>query len=207
MTAQLVTSANLAVGSPATMTAPSVPGRPLLANVDGTSGRGPLRRGPLGLATPPLRRTAGPVERARSAARTYDLDQQCATATIGREDGAGAAPPRRRSEVSMQASRVGRVGRVRSQVAMTTRNRDHANHRQNNNVERGAPPAHGTAGPTPQSNWHHMPGSVIHGRYVRRCPARQRAFASATARRVVRSSPSNPTASSRSCTTSARTCP
>jgi hypothetical protein len=29
------------------------------------------------------------------------------------------------------------------------------------------PPAHGTAGPTPQSNWHHIPGSVIQGRYVR----------------------------------------
>ncbi len=52
-----------------------------------------------------------------------------------------------------------------------------------------------------------LPGSVIHGRYVRRCPARHRALASATARRVVRSSTSNPTATNRSCTTSARTCP
>jgi hypothetical protein len=27
-----------------------------------------------------------------------------------------------------------------------------------------APPARGTIGPTPQSNWHHIPGSVIQGR-------------------------------------------
>lgn len=53
------------------------------------------------------------------------------------------------------------VGKVRSQVGITTRNRDHASHKQNNNVARGGPPAHETAGPTPQSNWHHIPGSVI----------------------------------------------
>ncbi len=53
---------------------------------------------------------------------------------------------------------------MRSQVGMTTRNRDHASHRQNNSVVRGGPPAHGAAGPIPQSNWHHTPGSVIHGR-------------------------------------------
>ena len=114
------------------------------------------------------------------------------------------APPTRRNAVSTQDNNV---GRVRSQAGITTRNRDQASHRQNSSVARAAPPAHGTTGPTPQSNWHHIPGSVIHGRYVRRCPARQQAFASATARRVVRSSPSNPTATNRSCTTSARTCP
>ena len=86
---------------------------------------------------------------------------------------------------------------MRSQVGITTRNRDQASHRQNSSVARGGPPANGTIGPTPQSNWHHIPGSVIHGRYVRRCPARHRALASATARRVVRSSPANPTATSR----------
>jgi hypothetical protein len=41
---------------------------------------------------------------------------------------------------------------------MTTRNRDQASHKQNSNVARGAPPANGTTGPTPQSNWHHIPG-------------------------------------------------
>ena len=51
-----------------------------------------------------------------------------------------------------------------------------------------------SAGPSPQSNCNHMPGSGIHGRYVRRRPARHASFASATARRVVRSSPVKPIA-------------
>ncbi len=40
-----------------------------------------------------------------------------------------------------------------------------------------------------QSNCNHSPGSGIHGRYTRRLPVRQAFFASATARRVVRSEP------------------
>lgn len=59
-------------------------------------------------------------------------------------------------------------------------------------------------GPCPQSNCNHNPGSGIHGRNTRRLPARQAFFAVATARRVVRSDPANPIASSFSCTTSAR---
>ena len=51
------------------------------------------------------------------------------------------------------------VGRVRSHVGITTRNRDHANHAQNSNV--ALPPM---VGPVPQSNCSHMPGSTIHGR-------------------------------------------
>lgn len=57
------------------------------------------------------------------------------------------------------------VGRVRSQVGITTRNRDQASQAQNNKVGRGSPPpGPGTFGPQPQSNWSHKPGSVIHGR-------------------------------------------
>ena len=59
------------------------------------------------------------------------------------------APPNRRNAVSKQASNV---GRVRSQAGITTRNRDQASHRQNSSVARAAPPAHGTIGPSPQSN-------------------------------------------------------
>src|SRR5205823_2944409 len=65
----------------------------------------------------------------------------------------------------------------------------------------------GVIGPSPQSNWHHMPGSGTQGRCVRRCPAAQHCLASATARRVVRSSPPKPIATIRSCATSARTLP
>ncbi len=59
------------------------------------------------------------------------------------------APPSRRSAVSTHDSNV---GKVRSQVGITTRYRDQASHKQNSNVARAAPPAHGTIGPTPQSN-------------------------------------------------------
>ena len=72
---------------------------------------------------------------------------------------------------------------------------------------RGRPSGPNTIGPRPQSNWSHRPGSVIQGRYCRRCPLRQPCLTIATARRVVRSSPVNPIATSRSCTTSARTPP
>ena len=59
------------------------------------------------------------------------------------------------------------MGSVRSHVGITTRNRDHASHAQNNSVCRGARSARvgsGTCGPHPQSNCNHNPGSVIHGR-------------------------------------------
>jgi hypothetical protein len=51
------------------------------------------------------------------------------------------------------------VGRVLSQVGITTRNRDHANHAQNRFVGRPS-----MRGPVPQSHWAHIPGSGIHGR-------------------------------------------
>ena len=85
---------------------------------------------------------------------------------------------------------------------MTTRNRLQASQAQNRSVGRPS-----ITGPLPQSNWSHMPGSVIHGRYVRRRPARYAVLASRTARRVVRSVPSKPRAASRSWTMSARTLP
>ena len=106
------------------------------------------------------------------------------------------APPTIRKVESTQHSTV---PKVRSQVGITIRNRDHASHAQNNTV--GTPR---TSGPVPQSNCNHMPGSVIHGRYTRRLPALHACFASATARRVVRSEPSKPIATIRSCTLSAR---
>ena len=81
------------------------------------------------------------------------------------------------------------MGRVRSQVAITTRNLDHASHAQNRFVLRPA-----MTGPAPQSHCGHIPGSGIHGRYTRRRPAAKLFFASATARRTVRSEPSNPNA-------------
>jgi hypothetical protein len=54
----------------------------------------------------------------------------------------------------------------RSQVGITTRNRDQASHAQNSSVARITPGAagSGTFGPHPQSNCSHNPGSVIHGR-------------------------------------------
>ena len=75
------------------------------------------------------------------------------------------------------------VGRVRSQVAITTRNLDHASHAQNRFVLRPE-----MTGPAPQSHCAHMPGSGIHGRYTRRRPRRWLAFTSAT----VRSEPLGP---------------
>jgi hypothetical protein len=109
------------------------------------------------------------------------------------------APPIVRSVVSRQASSE---GRVRSQTGSTTRNRDQASHAQNTNVRRPA-----MRGPSPQSNCSHNPGSGIHGRNTRRLPARHALFARDTARRVERSDPVNPIATSLSCTTSARMCP
>lgn len=113
-------------------------------------------------------------------------------------------PPSLRKVASKQAISVGWVW---SQTGITTRNLDHANQAQNNNVVRNCPPGPGTLGPWPQSNCNHRPGSVIHGRYERRCPARQAAFTCATARRVVRSVPANPIPTSRAWITSARTLP
>jgi hypothetical protein len=66
------------------------------------------------------------------------------------------AAPNRRNIVSMQASAV---GNVLSQVGITTRNRDHANHAQNRHVGRPH-----TTGAVPQSYWAHIPGSGTHGR-------------------------------------------
>jgi hypothetical protein len=57
---------------------------------------------------------------------------------------------------SMQAARV---PAVRSQVGITTRNLDQASQAQNRQV---LPPS--MRGPSPQSNWHHMPGSGTQGR-------------------------------------------
>lgn len=70
------------------------------------------------------------------------------------------APPICRSAVSIQDTRVPNVW---SGVGLTTRNRDQDNQAQNSCVRR--PP---TFGPSPQSNWHHMPGSGTHGRYFLR---------------------------------------
>jgi hypothetical protein len=99
------------------------------------------------------------------------------------------------------------VPRVWSHAGITTRNLDHANHAQNNTVRLTVPSGPGTLGPSPQSNCNHRPGSVIHGRNVRRFPARHAALTCATARRVVRSVPVNPRPTNRSWTTSARTLP
>jgi len=95
---------------------------------------------------------------------------------------------------------------VRSQTGSTTRNRDQASHAQNSNVSRWLLPAP-IRGPAPQSNCSHRPGSGTHGRNTRRFPARQAFFASATARRVVRSEPTKPIDASFWCTTSARIAP
>ena len=71
------------------------------------------------------------------------------------------APPSLRRVVSRHAISV---GRVRSQVGITTRNLLQASHAQNSSVPRSAPSAPGTRGPYPQSNCSHRPGSLIHGR-------------------------------------------
>ena len=60
---------------------------------------------------------------------------------------------------------VNSVPSLRSQVGITTRNRDQASQAQNSNVGRGRPSGPNTIGPAPQSNCNHKPGSVIHGRY------------------------------------------
>jgi len=78
-------------------------------------------------------------------------------------------------------------------------NRDHDSHAQNNCVRR--PPARG---PHPSRTPDHIPGSGIHARYLRRCPAFHAAFTSATARLAERPVPENPIATRRWCTTSAR---
>ena len=51
------------------------------------------------------------------------------------------------------------VGRVRSRMASTTRNRHQASQAQNNVVSRPS-----MVGPSPKSYWNHIPGSGIHGR-------------------------------------------
>jgi hypothetical protein len=76
------------------------------------------------------------------------------------------------------------VGRVRSRMGSTTRNRLQANQAQNSRV---ALPS--TTGPAPKSHWNHSPGSGTQGRWTRRLPACQALRATATARRVVRSEP------------------
>ncbi|WP_220450447.1 hypothetical protein [Streptomyces flaveus] len=98
------------------------------------------------------------------------------------------------------------VGGVRSQTGITTRKRDHAGHAQNNSVSRSLPPPGlGTFGPHPQSNCNQRPGSAIHGRkYDGGRPATV-PFARATARRVVRSYPVDPSSWRRSWSLSART--
>lgn len=62
----------------------------VLANFDVAAGHEPQLSGPLVLAIPPMTKLLVQVERPQ-AARTYDLDQRRASATIGRLDG-----PRRR---------------------------------------------------------------------------------------------------------------
>ena len=59
------------------------------------------------------------------------------------------------------------LGIVLSRIASTTRNRDHANHAQNNVVLTPS-----MTGPSPKSYCSHIPGSVTHGRCTRRRPAR-----------------------------------
>jgi hypothetical protein len=108
-------------------------------------------------------------------------------------------PPIARNVLSKQDATV---GNVLSRTGITTRNRDQASHAHHSQVRRPS-----TRGPSPQSNWHHIPGSGIHGRNTRRCPARYDAFATATARRVVRSVPANPIAAIFSWTRSAPMCP
>ena len=79
------------------------------------------------------------------------------------------------------------LGAVLSRNAITTRNRDHANHAQNRVV--CTPPI---VGPSPKSYCIHIPGSVTHGRNTRSRPAFQLRRTRATARRVVRDEPVNP---------------
>lgn len=98
------------------------------------------------------------------------------------------------------------VGGVRSQTGITTRKRGHAGHAQNNSVSRSLPPPGlGTFGPHPQSNCNQRPGSgSTAGKYDGGRPATV-PFARATVRRVVRSSPVNPSSWRRSWSLSART--
>jgi len=91
------------------------------------------------------------------------------------------APPNARKVASKQAINV---GSVRSQQAITTRNRDQASQAQNSDVARPA-----IVGPAPQSNCNQPPGSGIHGRNTRRCPERNARLAAAVSRRVVRPDP------------------
>jgi hypothetical protein len=88
---------------------------------------------------------------------------------------------------------------VQSQTGSTTRKRDQDSHAQNSQVRRPS-----IFEPSPQSNWSHIPGSGIQGRYVRRLPALHAAFAAFTARRVERGLPRYPIFTSRSWATSAR---
>ncbi len=89
-----------------------------------------------------------------------------------------------------------------SLIASTTRNLDHASHPQNNVVF-----APSIVGPSPKSYCNHIPGSVTHGRCTRTRPTTYAAFTTATARRLVRSEPVNPSPTSLRCATSARILP
>jgi hypothetical protein len=81
--------------------------------------------------------------------------------------------------------------------AVRPRRPDRGTHRPHRSLDQHPPAGHCI----------HSPGSATHGRNTRRCPARSRAFTSATVRRVVRSPPVKPIATSPWCTTSARTRP
>ena len=107
--------------------------------------------------------------------------------------------PTARNAASIAANTL---GVVLSSSGTTTRNRHHANQKQNKIVE--APPIRG---PSPKSYCAHIPGSGIHGRCTRARPDRHAFLISATARRVVRSDPLNPIAVILSCATSARILP
>ena len=93
-------------------------------------------------------------------------------------------------------------GIVLSRSASTTRKRDQASHAQNSTVLTPS-----MTGPSPKSYCSHIPGSVTQGRCTRTRPALNAVRTVATARRVVRSEPANPNASSLSCATSARILP
>ena len=89
-----------------------------------------------------------------------------------------------------------------SRIGTTTRNRLQDSQKQNSVVA-----TVWIRGPSPKSYWAHIPGSVTQGRNTRRCPAAWAALRTATARRVVRSEPVKPIATSLSWATSARTLP
>ena len=93
-------------------------------------------------------------------------------------------PPNPRSVSSRQPTTVGMPP---SQIGITTRNLVQASQ-----AHQAAPAAPPILGPLPQSDWNHIPGSEIQGRYTRRCPAAYALLAVKTARRVVRPDPREP---------------